>query len=76
MFGDFFFAGVPRQVNGDLVVTGAAAIAESVTLTEMTAPGNPAADKAVIYLVDNGGSTEAYIKFHNGNSTKLADDTA
>lgn len=79
---DFPLSFVPRvivgnvSITGALSLTGAAAVSQSLTLTEMTAPDAPAANKATIYLVDNEGSTEAYIKFANGNSTKLADDTA
>ena len=38
---------------------------------EMTAPGNPAADKGRLYVADNGGTTTLYFKDSSGTVTNL-----
>jgi hypothetical protein len=50
--------------------------AGAITLAEMAPPGTPAANKSVLYLVDNAGSTELKIKFANGTVKTIATDMA
>lgn len=59
--------------DGDVYFGDVVEAEKSITLNEMTAPGTPAANKGVLYLVDDGDGTQTLkFKFDDGTVVNLA----
>jgi hypothetical protein len=60
-------------VWGDTQASGSLSLGTGLYLTEMTAPGAPAANNLVIYAVDNGaGKTRLMVRFATGVAQQIA----
>jgi hypothetical protein len=59
-------------VGDDAAISGNLAVAEFIEITEMVAPAAPAANKARLYCVDNGGKVELMVLFPTGAAIQLA----